>query len=128
VAVENRLENPTSLFWSIKQLDRSIKGMIIKFRSEGTEGNDESTEFLSKLFDFRRRVEMNLPKYTIGIKTSRKMSTGQRVRINLNGVGTFSAAVVENLRRYLALSYPEGGASPGLLLEKPEDQHLLLAG
>ena len=32
VAVENRLENPTSLFWSIKQLDRSIKGMVIKFR------------------------------------------------------------------------------------------------
>src|SRR6056297_3167354 len=29
VAVENRLKNPTALFWSIGQLDRSIKGMIL---------------------------------------------------------------------------------------------------
>lgn len=112
VAVENRLENPTSLFWSIKQLDRSIKGMIIKFRSEGREYDEPNVGFLSKLFDFRRRVELNLPKYTIGLKTSRKMSTGQRVKITLPGAGTFSAAVVENLRKYLALSYPEGPNLP----------------
>ncbi len=112
VAVENRLENPTSLFWSIKQLDRSIKGMIIKFRAEGSENDESNVVFLSKLFDFRRRVELNLPKYTIGLKTSRKMSTGQRVKITLPGVGTYGAAVVENLRRYLALSYPEGPKLP----------------
>ncbi len=112
VAVENRLENPTSLFWSIKQLDRSIKGTVIKFRSEGSDSDESNISFLSKLFDFRRRVELNLPKYTIGLKTSRKIATGQRVKINLAGVGTFSAAVVENLRRYLALSYPEGPSLP----------------
>jgi c-di-GMP-binding flagellar brake protein YcgR len=112
VAVENRLENPTSLFWSIKQLDRSIKGMVIKFRSEGSEDSDTSVGFLSKLFDFRRRVELNLPKYTIGLKTSRKMATGQRVKITLPGVGTYGAAVVENLRKHLALSYPEGPKLP----------------
>jgi c-di-GMP-binding flagellar brake protein YcgR len=112
VAVENRLENPTSLFWSIKQLDRSIKGTMIKFRSEGTENDDANVNFLSKLFDFRRRVELNLPKYTIGLKTSRKISTGQRVKITLPGVGTYGAAVVENLRKYLALSYPEGPKLP----------------
>ncbi len=112
VAVENRLENPTSLFWSIKQLDRSIKGMMIKFRSEGTENDEGNVVFLSKLFDFRRRVELNLPKYTIGLKTSRKISTGQRVKVTLPGVGTYSAAVVENLRKYLALSYPEGAKVP----------------
>lgn len=112
VAVENRLENPTSLFWSIKQLDRSIKGMIIKFRSEGHEYDEPNVVFLSKLFDFRRRVELNLPKYTIGLKTSRKISTGQRVKISLPGAGTYSAAVVENLRKYLALSYPEGAKLP----------------
>ncbi len=112
VAVENRLENPTSLFWSIKQLDRSIKGMIVKFRAEGSENNDDNIDFLGKLFDFRRRVELNLPKYTIGLKTSRKMSTGQRVKVSLPGVGAFSATVVENLKRYLALSYPEGPKLP----------------
>lgn len=112
VAVENRLQNPTSLFWSIKQLDRSIKGMIVKFRAEGTDDNDESVAFLTKLFDFRRRVELNLPKYKIGLKTSRKISTGQRVKVTLPGGGTYSSTVIENLRRYMALSYPEGPKVP----------------
>ena len=55
IAVENRLENPTSLFWSIKQLDRSIKGVIIKLRSEGKEHGGSGAEVVSKLFDFRKK-------------------------------------------------------------------------
>jgi c-di-GMP-binding flagellar brake protein YcgR len=112
VAVESHLENPSSLFWSIKQLDRSIKGMVIKFRSEGREDVDTSIRFLAKLFDFRRRVEMNLPKYTMGLKTTRKLATHQRLKITLPGVGTYSAQIVENLRKYMAISYPEGPKMP----------------
>lgn len=112
VAVENRLENPTSLFWSIKQLDRSIRGTITKFRNEGTVGDEENVKFIGKLFDFRRRVELNLPKYKMGLKTSRKIATHQKIKINLVGAGTYTASVVENLRKYLAISYPEGPVLP----------------
>lgn len=112
VAVENRLENPTSLFWSIKQLDRSIKGTIQKFRGEGTLEQEDSARFLSKLFDFRRRVELNLPKYKLGLKSSRKIVNHQRIKINLEGVGSYSSSIVENLRRYMAVSYPEGPVLP----------------
>jgi c-di-GMP-binding flagellar brake protein YcgR len=112
VAVQNRLENPISLFWSIKQLDRSIKGMMIKFRSEGKENDENSIRFISKLFDFRRKVELSLPKYTLGLKTTRKITTHQRLKITLPGVGTYNTSVVENLRRYMAVSYPEGPKLP----------------
>lgn len=112
VAVQNRLENPISLFWSIKQLDRSIKGMLIKFRSEGKENEENSIRFISKLFDFRKKVELSLPKYTLGLKTTRKIATHQRLKITLPGVGTYNASVVENLRRYMAISYPEGPKLP----------------
>jgi c-di-GMP-binding flagellar brake protein YcgR len=112
VAVENRLENPTSLFWSIKQLDRSIKGTIIRFRNEGGLTDEINVKFLSKLFDFRRRVELNLPKFKLGLKSSRKIAPHQRIKINLPGAGTYTASVVENLRRYLAISYPEGPVLP----------------
>ena len=112
VAVENRLENPTSLFWSIKQLDRSIRGTIMKFRAEGKLELESFARFLSKLFDFRRRVELNLPKYKLGLKSSKKVVTHQRMRLTLEGVGTYSTAVVENLRRYMAISYPEGPVLP----------------
>lgn len=112
VAVENRLENPTSLFWSIKTLDRSIRGTVIKLRQDGTANDEESVLFLNKLYDFRARVELNLPKYKLGIKSSRKIVTHQRLKVTVPGVGTYGCQVVENLRRYLAISYPEGPTLP----------------
>ncbi len=112
VAVENRLEEPLSLFWSIKQLDRSIRGIVIKLRAQGKENSSENEEFLSKLFDFRKQVEFNLPKYKLGIKTTRKITPHQKIKISLEGGGAFHSSVVENLRKYLAISYPKGGALP----------------
>lgn len=112
VAVEARLKNPTSLFWSVGQLDRSIRGMVIKFRSRNLMNEPESAEFLGKLFTFRRQVELNLPKYKLGLKSSRKIIQRQRIKISLPGGGTYDSQVVENLRRYMAVSYPEGPAMP----------------
>ena len=50
VAVENHLSNPISLFWSIKQLDRSIRGVVIKLRAEGREHDESAIQFLSKMY------------------------------------------------------------------------------
>ena len=55
---------------------------------------------------------MNLPKYKLGLKTSRKIATHQKIKINLAGAGTYTASVVENLRKYMAISYPEGPVLP----------------
>ena len=112
VAVENKLKNPASLFWSIKQLDRSIKGIILKFRSQNTEGDEESNDILSKLFELRKKVEFDLPKYKLGLKSSRNIATQQRIKIMLPGEGPFSSMVVENLNRYMAVSYPQGPRMP----------------
>lgn len=112
VAVENRLKNPTSLFWSIGQIDRSIRGMIVKFRTEGSLNSEGSIHFLTKLLDFRKNVELELPKYKLGLKSTRKLPQRQRILINLPGIGTYKSQIVENLRRYMAISYPEGPKLP----------------
>ncbi len=112
VAVEGRLNNPTSLFWSIKQLDRSIRGSMIRFKSEGVLDEVGNMEFLSKLFDFRKNVEMKLPKYMIGLTTTRKITRMQFLKITLPGLGTYMSQVVENQRRYIAITYPEGPKLP----------------
>jgi len=112
VAIENRLENPTSLFWSIKQLDRSIRGTMTRFRAEGSVNEPENASFILKLFEFRSKVELDLPKYKLGIKSSRKLPVHQRLTVTLPGVGTYGSQVVENLRRYMAISYPEGPTLP----------------
>ena len=111
IAIETQIENPTALFWSIKQLNRSIKEMIIKLRSQDMINDDESNRLLSKLFDLRKRVEFDLPRYRLGLKSSRDITPRQRMRAMLPGAGPFATMVIENRSKYLALSRPQG---PGL--------------
>jgi hypothetical protein len=112
VSIESKLENPTALFWSTKQLDRAIKGTIITYRARSQENSPEYNLLLSKLFELRKRVEFDQPKYKMGIKSSRKLMPKQSLRIMLPGLGPFSSIVVENLTRYMAVSHPQGPKLP----------------
>ena len=87
VSIESKLENPTALFWSMKQLDRALKGTIIKYRARSQEQDPEYNHLLSKLFELRKRVEFDQPKYKMGIKSSRKLMPKQWLRITLPGLG-----------------------------------------
>ena len=108
VAIENRLKNPTSLFWSVKTLDRCIRSAIVGFRSRHTTEQPRNMEFLDKLFAFRRRVEFDQPKYRLGISSTRGINPGQTFKITPPGGGVYIAKLVENNRRYIALTYPRG--------------------
>ena len=112
ISIDTKLENPTSLFWSIKQLDRSLKEIILKLRSKDLSDNQESNLLLGKLFELRKKVEFDLPKYRLGLKSSREIMPRQRVRITLPGMGPFLAMVIENRQKYFALSYPQGPKVP----------------
>ncbi|MBN2352414.1 MAG: PilZ domain-containing protein [Spirochaetales bacterium] len=112
IAVEGQMQNPTSLFWSVKQLDRSIRSLILKYRSLGQENEEKSVSMVAKLLAFRKKVELSQPKYKIGIKSTRQIVQHQRLRIMLPGAGPFFSTVVENLRRYMAFSYPQGPKVP----------------
>jgi c-di-GMP-binding flagellar brake protein YcgR len=111
IAIETDIENPTALFWSIKQLNRSIKEMIIKLRSKELMDDEESNNLLSKLYELRKRVEFDLPRYRLGLKSSRDITPRQRMRATLPGAGPYATMVIENRSKYLALSRPQG---PGL--------------
>jgi len=112
MAVDNHVKNPTSLFWSVRLLDRSIRSVITRYRSLNQEEDEEAVGFVSKLFDFRKRVEFNQPKYTLGLKSTREMTNRQRLSILLPSLGPFTSVVVDNLRRYMAISYPQGPKIP----------------
>ena len=111
-AVESEMDNPVTIFSSIKVLDRTIRSLILKFRARQKMAEPHTNEFLSEIFDFRKRVEFNLPRYKNGIKTSRELMAQQRIRITLPGGSTFHSSVVENLRKYMAVAYPVGKEMP----------------
>ena len=113
VAVQNDLKNPTSLFWSEKTLDRCIRSTIVRFRSRGEEDSEHAADFLSKLYDFRTRVEFDQPKYRVGLRSTRNLNKGQPLKITFpRASGAFTSRVVETMRQYLAISYPEGPKLP----------------
>lgn len=112
VAIENTLKNPTSLFWSVKTLDRCIRSTIIGFRAGGSRNDETHNEFLNKLFDFRRRVEFDQPKHRLGISSTRNIAPGQTFKIVLEGNGIYISKLIENNRKYLAITYPRGKSLP----------------
>ena len=112
IAVENRLKNPTSLFWSERTLDRCIRGIILRYRARGQENNPDAVTFLGKLFDFRKTVEMNQPKYRLGIQSTRSVASGQPIKITFPGGSVYYSKVVENMRKYMAIEYPKGKQKP----------------
>ncbi len=110
--VEASLENPVSIFSSVKQFDRTIRGVVTKMRANLQTEDPPANRFLGQLYDFRKRVEFNLPKYRLGIQSTRELMASQKIRISLPGGGSFMASVVENLRKYMAISYPVGKTMP----------------
>ncbi len=111
-AVESRMLNPVTIFSSVKVLDRTIRTLITNFRARQKMDDPWTAGFLAEIFDFRKRVEFNLPRYKNGIKSSRELMAAQRIRMTLTGGATFHSSVVENLRKYMAVSYPVGKALP----------------
>ncbi len=112
VSVDARLENPTALFWSVRHLDRALKTVILQARARAQDQDAGYNLLLAKLFELRKRVEFDQPRYKLGIRSSRKLVPKQALRITLPGIGPFTSTIIENLVRYMAISYPRGPKLP----------------
>lgn len=113
IAIDNKLKNPTALYWSEKILDRCIKNSIINNRAAGTLESPETVHLHHHLFEFRKQVEFNQPKYKTGLQSTRNIPPGQWFKLTMPGIqGVFVSRLVENNRKHLAASRPEGKALP----------------
>lgn len=112
LAKKSELEDPVSLFWSVKQLDLCIKSFLKKIQLTGEERNQETQDFLSKLYEYRKKIEMEQPRYKLGIKSSRSISETQHLRILIDGLGVFKAQVKRNSDRFLTINKPSNSQLP----------------
>jgi len=113
LAVKSSLDDPTSLFWSQNQLDQCIRSLVRSMHLTGEVGDQASHDFLSKLYDFRKKIEMEKPRIKNGISNSRQISEGQNLRILVAGSGVFKSQVVKNVSQYLTISRPTSSKLPG---------------
>lgn len=106
VAVRAELEDPSALFWSVKQLDLCIKAVLRRARLTGQENSLETQDFLSRLYEFRKKIEFEQPRYRKGIVNSRSIAEGQRLRLLVEGAGVFESSVLRNSDRFVTISRP----------------------
>jgi c-di-GMP-binding flagellar brake protein YcgR len=113
LAAKSKLEDPTSLFFSQEKLDTCIKSFVKTMHLSGSENDKENQDFLSKLYDYRKKIEMDRPRNKNGISNSRQISDGQNLRILVAGTGVFKSQIIKNTSQYLTISRPTSVKLPG---------------
>ncbi|MDR2746537.1 MAG: PilZ domain-containing protein [Treponema sp.] len=106
LAVRCNLQEPSSLFWSQEQLDKCIRALV---KSQKTGGEAEDTggqDFLSKLYEYRKKVEMEKTGVKSGISNSRQISEGQNLRVLVPGTGVFRSQMIRNTSENIIISRP----------------------
>jgi hypothetical protein len=104
VASAAQLEEPAALYWSIPALNRGIAFVLSDARKKGTENTPYIQNFLTKLYRYRTKVELD-PRNSKSLKTTKGLNPGQRIRVVLKGRGVFSSSVV-SVGRELVISQP----------------------
>lgn len=112
-AIRADLENPPSIYGSLEELDKAINQIAGGKKFSDRRNIEPETVILKKLFDYRKKVELNRPKYKSGLKSSRNIAIGQKLTIRADGVGVYSSKILENEQGYLTISIPVGDPLPG---------------
>ena len=79
---------------------------------EKVEGICPESELLKKLYEYRKTIEFNKPRYKNGIKHTMELKEGQQIKIALGKSGLFHSEVLEIDESFLTISYPSGNTLP----------------
>ena len=105
LAAECSLEYPNALFESKNQLDKCIHSLVRNIKMSG-DSEMGTQDFLSKLYDYRQKVEINKPHTEYSIANSRQISENQPLRVLVVGTGIFKSQVIKNSGPYMTISRP----------------------
>jgi len=107
LAIQCSLESPNTLFESQSQLDKCIHSLVRSIKMSGETEEQGAQDFLSKLYDYRKRIEIDKSSKENKIPSSRNISEGQALRILVTGSGVFRSRVIKNTSEYMTISRPE---------------------
>ncbi|GMO27735.1 MAG: hypothetical protein Ta2F_03340 [Termitinemataceae bacterium] len=94
LAKRSSAQNPAALFWSQNTMDTCIKDLVTDLRAKKILNLPENQDFLSRLFEFRKKMELEKPRYKNGITGSREISTLQTVQVVVQDYGIFYSKVL----------------------------------
>jgi len=101
-----KIADPVSIFKSQKQLETVIHSVINSVRMAGEFNEPSTQDFLSRLFDYCKKLGLETAEVKSRITNSRQISEGQALRILVSGTGVYKSEVVKNFGNYLTISRP----------------------
>ena len=104
VAVMCKLENPTSLFFSLPSLQKCMSEITSRASADGNSGDPKMQQLISKLFEYRTKLQ-NESDEKKGMDSTKGLERGQKLRIILPGKGVFVSEVL-NSASQLIISVP----------------------
>jgi c-di-GMP-binding flagellar brake protein YcgR len=106
LASSSNITDPVTIFSSQKQFEIIIRAMVNSARQSGEINDLPVQDFLSKLFDYCKRIGLESMENKVRISDSRQISEGQPLRILVAGTGVYKSEVVKNFGNYLTISRP----------------------
>jgi len=94
------LEEPVTLFYSVPSLSKCITSIIEEAQDKGTQDSPQVQDFLSKLYKYRTRIELDADQKK-GLDSTRGLNKGQKLRIILPGKGLFESEILNNGRELI---------------------------
>jgi c-di-GMP-binding flagellar brake protein YcgR len=111
LATQCNISDPTTIFTSQKQFELVVRTMVNTARQSGEINDISVQDFLSKLFDYCKKIEMESQESKVRITNSRQISEGQSLRVLVPGTGVYKSEVVKNFGSYLTISRPMNSKS-----------------
>lgn len=84
---------PSSLYLSVPILNMAISKIVMEARSSGTESNEETQNFIAKLYAYRTKLDIDHENRK-GLESTKYLEKGQRLRIILKGKGVFVSEIL----------------------------------
>ncbi|MDR2489889.1 MAG: PilZ domain-containing protein [Spirochaetaceae bacterium] len=112
LAKQSNMEHPAALFWSHVQMDGCIRHIVQQYRSAGTFFMDENKFFLEKLFNFRKKMEMEKPKWRRGISKTTEISEMQIFQAVAGQHGMFKTKLIKNTPAEMIVERPNSSSLP----------------
>jgi c-di-GMP-binding flagellar brake protein YcgR len=107
------LDDPKTLLWSDRALDRCLQAIFWQHYRNGNLANKDVENLLYRLMQYRQGLEMGRPRFKRGIMSTRSITMGQNLKIVVSGVGIFASKVTGLNRDHIDIELPKGRQLPG---------------
>lgn len=112
LAKKTNLAHPGALFWSRVQLDGCIHTWVRSLLISNKLDEEENQNFLAKLFELRKRIELDNKSKHKGLNDTYPMEVLQKLHVVTSGAGVFSSKLIENNKGFLRIERPDSSALP----------------